>query len=194
MEGTRKGIREDPAARSLYRTRTGSPNDISSTSTLSTASLSAISACASKTRSTKRCRYSSEIVIRVLKYMGSPIGSARQQVAISHTDFEIAQTFKIRVRLPVFRVFRESFDCNDRAAAANPSSRLRILATRAAGPDRDLRSRPRLWHSKVVRLWQQEESRQLSTRNCRNESGKTSPQPRNRNKGEDRCLHAVHWP
>ena len=55
-------------------------------------------------------RYSSEIVIRVLKDMGTPLGSARQRVTISYADFEIAQALEIKVNSPVFRVFREFFD------------------------------------------------------------------------------------
>ena len=59
-------------------------------------------------------RYSSEIVVRVLKDMGIPVGSARQRVTISYADLEIAQALQIKVNSPVFRVFREFFDPSGR--------------------------------------------------------------------------------
>ena len=55
-------------------------------------------------------RYSSEIVVRVLKDMGIAVGSARQRVTISYADLDIAQALQIKVNSPVFRVFREFFD------------------------------------------------------------------------------------
>lgn len=57
-------------------------------------------------------RFSKEIVIRVLQELGIETASARQRVAISYADLEIAQALDTPVNSPVFRVFREFFDAS----------------------------------------------------------------------------------
>ena len=54
-------------------------------------------------------RFSSEIVISLLKEMGIPVHAARQRMTISYADFESAQVLDIKVNSPVFKVFREFF-------------------------------------------------------------------------------------
>ena len=59
-------------------------------------------------------RFANEIVVSVLKELEISIASARQRVTIAYADFEIAQALNINVNSPVFRVFREFFDSDNR--------------------------------------------------------------------------------
>lgn len=55
-------------------------------------------------------RFSREIVVSVLKDLGVPVVSARQNLTIAYADFDLAQELNITVNSAVFRVFREFFD------------------------------------------------------------------------------------
>lgn len=57
-------------------------------------------------------RFSSEIVVTVLKDVGAEVATARQKVTISYADFELARQLEINVNSAVFRVFREFFDAD----------------------------------------------------------------------------------
>lgn len=59
-------------------------------------------------------RFASEIVISVLEDLGVQFESARQWVTISYADFELSQALNIKVNSPVFRVYREIFDSDER--------------------------------------------------------------------------------
>ena len=54
-------------------------------------------------------RFTTEIVVSVLKDLGIEVASARQKVTIAYADFEIAEVLKVSVNAPVFRVHREFF-------------------------------------------------------------------------------------
>lgn len=59
-------------------------------------------------------RFTSEIVVAVLKDIGVDVASARQKITISYADFELAQALGINVNSAVFRVFREFLDADGR--------------------------------------------------------------------------------
>ena len=59
-------------------------------------------------------RFENEIVVTVLKDLDIYVHSARQRVAISYADVEIAEALGLTVNAPVFRVFREFFYDRDR--------------------------------------------------------------------------------
>ena len=59
-------------------------------------------------------RFDSEIVVSVLNDIGIPVESARQRVRIAYADFETARALDIKLNSPVFQVFREFFDSDDR--------------------------------------------------------------------------------
>lgn len=55
-------------------------------------------------------RFGREIVVSVLKDIGEPIASARQNLRISYADFELAKLLNVDVNSAVFRVQREFFN------------------------------------------------------------------------------------
>jgi len=58
-------------------------------------------------------RFTQEIVVSVLHDLGVEVASARQKVAISYANFELAQALQINVNSAVFRVFREFYDAQN---------------------------------------------------------------------------------
>ncbi len=54
-------------------------------------------------------RFSSEIVVSVVRDLGIGIGAAAQRMSISYADMDIAQALEVKVNSPVLRVFREFF-------------------------------------------------------------------------------------